>query len=128
LLASLCAGFVVAVMTRKPVALDVLHDRNALYRVLDDGAAENVYTLKIMNKDDRSHRFDVTVAGPEALRLDPADAVFDVAPGEVFNAAVRVRRDAWSTPGSQAISFTIRARDDARLSAVAEARFFAPSR
>ena len=35
------------------VALDVIRDRNALYRLLDDGRVENVYTLKILNKTER---------------------------------------------------------------------------
>ena len=134
LLALLCAGFVAALLLRKPVALDVLHDRNTLYRDLGTGEVENVYQLKIMNKDSATHRFRVALADAAAgYRLDPAAPVFEVASGEVFNAAVRVRRDAWDddddpdrTGASDRLRFNITAEDDPALSAGAEARFFAP--
>ena len=44
-----------AVASRQLVELDVLRDRNALYRTLDDGRIENVYTLRVINKDVRAH-------------------------------------------------------------------------
>ncbi len=61
LLALLTIGLGVALALRKPVALDALHDRNTLFRNLESGEIENVYTLKIMNKDERPHRFVVSV-------------------------------------------------------------------
>ena len=141
---------------RKPVALDALHDRNTLYRNLESGEIENVYTLKIMNKDDRSHRFVVTLealagkprdmgrdTGGEAAsdagryRLDPAQPVFDVGPGEVYNAAVRVRANAWDDEhdksdeededeATASVRFRIQAADDPNIAAAAIARFFSP--
>jgi cytochrome c oxidase accessory protein FixG len=138
LLALLFAGFVAALVMRKPVALDVLHDRNTLFRTLGSGEIENVYLLKIMNKDGAPHDFLVTIEAdddvqshedgrPATYRLDPAAPRFTVAPGEVFNAAVRVRRDAWTDADpSTELHFAITATDDPGLTARAEARFFAP--
>ena len=138
LLALLFAGFVAALVLRKPVALDVLHDRNTLFRTLGSGEIENVYLLKIMNKDGAPHDFLVTIetgddvqshedGRPSTYRLDPAAPRFTVAPGEVFNAAVRVRRDAWTDADpSTELHFVITATDDPGLTARAEARFFAP--
>ena len=127
LLALLFAGFVAALALRKPVALDVLHDRNTLYRRLDSGEVENVYLLKIMNKGGTPHDFRISLeAGPD-YRLDPVVPVYDVAPGEVFNAPVRVRREAWTDDDTRAeLHFTVTALDDPALQARAEARFFAP--
>jgi cytochrome c oxidase accessory protein FixG len=138
LLALLFAGFVAALVMRKPVALDVLHDRNTLFRTLESGEIENVYLLKIMNKDGAPHDFLVTIetgddvqshedGRPATYRLDPAAPRFTVAPGEVFNAAVRVRRDAWTDADpSTELHFAITATDDPGLTARAEARFIAP--
>jgi cytochrome c oxidase accessory protein FixG len=128
LLTLLMAGFVVALAMRTPVALDALHDRNTLYRMTEDGKAQNVYTLKIMNKQERPHRFRVTVAGSAGMALEPEEVAFDVGPGEVYNAPVRVERDAFETTGNETIRFTITAEADPRLTASAEARFFAPTR
>ena len=136
LLALLFAGFITALALRKPVALDALHDRNTLYRVLDSGEIENVYLLKIMNKGGTTHGFRVSLDSGAGRgdgdarpihRLDPVAPVFTVTPGEVFNAAVRVRRDAWvEADTSTTLHFVVTAVDDDRLSARAEARFFAP--
>jgi cytochrome c oxidase accessory protein FixG len=138
LLALMSAGFIAALALRKPVGLDVLHDRNTLFRTLDTGAIENVYLLKIMNKDAATHDFRVSLEAasededrsddhPVTYRLDPAVPVFTVASGEVFNAAVRVRRVAWlDTEATTEFRFAITAVDDPGLKARAEARFFAP--
>ena len=146
LLAALIAGFIVALAMRKPVGLDVLHDRNTLYRSLATGEIENVYLLKIMNKDTRPHQFRVTLdsdedEGDNAHRLDPQEPTFTVPSGEVFNAAVRVRRNAWNDDaeatdaddvkteagvGAAEIHFVITATDEPALTAHAESRFFAP--
>jgi cytochrome c oxidase accessory protein FixG len=128
LLALLTAGFVVALAMRTPVALDAIHDRNTLYRLTDEGKAQNVYTLKIMNKEERPHRFRVSVTGSPGVQLAPPAPVFEVAAGEVYNAAVRVERDAFETIGNETIRFTVTAEANPRLTASAEARFFAPAR
>ncbi|NDD75523.1 MAG: cytochrome c oxidase accessory protein CcoG [Gammaproteobacteria bacterium] len=131
LLASLCSGFALALARRAPVALDVLHDRNSLYRVLDSGEIENVYLLKIMNKDGTAHRFQVRLdprhTANTTLQLDPSTPPFDVPDGTVFNAAVRVRRPAHADDRSiTPLRFAIEAVDAPTLRADAEARFFAP--
>jgi cytochrome c oxidase accessory protein FixG len=128
ILALLAVGFVVALSMRTPLGLDVIRDRNSLFRLLDDGRIENVYTLKILNKSELSRHIVVSVSGPGELSLDPANAVYDVAPGEVYPAVVRVRRDAYVPVGSETIQFHIAARDDPHLSATHAARLLAPSR
>jgi polyferredoxin len=128
LLALLTIGFVVALAMRTPVALDAIHDRNTLYRMTDEGKAQNVYTLKIMNKEERPHRFRVSVTGSAGVQLAPLAPVFEVAAGEVYNAAVRVERDAFETTGNETIRFTVTAEANPKLTASAEARFFAPAR
>ncbi|MGD2056376.1 MAG: cytochrome c oxidase accessory protein CcoG, partial [Gammaproteobacteria bacterium] len=42
---------------RSPLGLDVIRDRNRLYRETDEGKIENVYVLKILNMDDKAHAF-----------------------------------------------------------------------
>ena len=128
LLALLVAGFFVALGLRTPLGLDVIRDRNALFRMLDDGRVENVYTLKILNKSEQGHDFVVAVSGAGALVLDPAQAIYRVAPGEVHPAIVRVRRPAWEPAGPETIHFTVTANDDPRVRAQHDARLLAPSR
>ena len=128
LLVLLVAGLVTALALRKPIGLDVLHDRNTLYRDLGTGEIENVYLLKIMNKADFSRSFRVQVSRSERYHLDPMAPVFTAGPGEVFNAAVRVRRALWKDDADiDRIRLTITATDDATISATADARFFGPA-
>ena len=51
LLALLVAGFGYALTHRNVVGVDVMRDRNALYRERPDEPIENVYNVKILNKD-----------------------------------------------------------------------------
>ena len=147
LLLALCIGFVVALAMRQPIGLDVLHDRNTLYRTLETGEIENVYLLKLINKDSVPRRLIVSVTSEHGdarqYRLDPAIPTFTVPAGEVFNAAVRVRKNAWDDSaetsehreeherdqaGISEVRFEVRAEDDPNLRVSAESRFFAPRR
>jgi cytochrome c oxidase accessory protein FixG len=128
LLVLLIAGFIVGLALRRPVAVDVIRDRNTLYRLLDDGRVENVFNVKILNKSEVGHRFRLTVVGEGRLTLDPAPARFDVASGEVFPVVVRVRRPAYEPLGPQDVRFDVQAEDAAGVYASAKARFQAPQR
>lgn len=128
LLGSLVAAWSIALALRDPLALDVIRDRNALYRMLEDGRAENVYDVKIINKTEQSHEFRVRVEGPGSLDLDPQPAVFRVGAGEVYPAGIRVRRPAYEPQGSETIRFTVEALDSPHLKASTSARFIAPAR
>ncbi len=127
LLTALVAGFIVALALRTPLGLDVIRDRNSLFRVLDDGQVENVYTLKILNKTERERQFDISVSGAGALALDPAYPRYEVGPGEVYPVVVRVRRPAFDPAGAESIRFKVAASDDPRVSVTHEARFLAPA-
>ena len=126
LLTVLVAGFAVVLALRTPLGLDVIRDRNSLFRVLDDGQVENVYTLKILNKTERARHFDISVSGAGALRLDPPNPSYDVGAGEVYPVVVRVRRPAFDPVGSESIRFRVTAGDNPQLSATHEARFLTP--
>jgi polyferredoxin len=128
ILSTIVLMFIVGLIRRTPLDVDVIRDRNALYRMLDDGRVENVYNVKILNKTERSHRYAVTVRGAGKLALDPDPAVFSVASGEVYPVAIRVRRDAYQPLGSETIKFHVQAVDDSTLAHETDARFLAPSR
>lgn len=58
----LLGGFAFAVGNRSTLTFDILRDRNALYRVVND-QIENVYTLKIVNKTDQDSPVTLTAHG-----------------------------------------------------------------
>jgi cytochrome c oxidase accessory protein FixG len=94
LLLVLFAGLVFGIATRNPVGIDVMRDRNVLYRELPDGRVENVYTLKLLNKADTARDYSVEISG-----LPGAELVIDrtmpvtVPAGGVVEIPARVRLD-----------------------------------
>jgi cytochrome c oxidase accessory protein FixG len=127
LLAAGFGAFAWSVTHRLPLLVDVVRDRNALYRVAGDGAIENAYTLKIMNKGDVARRFLVTLedAGPLGFAgRTPVEA--EVASGEVLSLPVTLRAPAGSVAGRAEVEFVVTAADAPDISYEAESRFFGP--
>jgi cytochrome c oxidase accessory protein FixG len=126
LLAALIVGFFVSISLRTPVGLDVMRDRNALYRTLADGTIENVYLVRILNKDTAPHRYVLSAAGLPGISIETDHPEQSVAPGEVFSLAARVRVPARAAAGSHEIRFEVAAVDAPKLHASRDARFLGP--
>ena len=131
LLATLIVGFVIALALRSSVSLDVLRDRNTLYRLADNGLVDNVYTVRILNKSEHERVFRLEARGSSPLTLLPASREYRVASGDVYSLPIRVRRAAYdprtmAVLGPETIVFTLRAVNDPDLFTETEARFLAP--
>ena len=125
LLALLATGFVVSLFLREPIGLDVIRDRNALYRVLPDGDVENVYSLRILNKDDQAHRYVIDADTGGLLQVDAEPVV--VSAGEVRAVPARVRvRAANIADAPRRFRISVRVADTPGLRAERETRFFVP--
>ncbi len=107
--------------------LDVIRDRNQLYRETNEGLIENVYTLKILNMDESPHLFLLSVEGITGLELlTDVDSIY-VKAGTVSELIVRLRADeANLDKQSASVSFTLQAQDANHLIAEEEARFLGP--
>jgi cytochrome c oxidase accessory protein FixG len=128
LLGTLIVAWIVALALRSPVSLDVIRDRNSLYRLTDDGNVDNVYTLRILNKTERERRFVIEAAGASPLTLMSATHDYVVPSGAVYSVPLRVRRAAYEPLGAETIRLTVRATDDPAIHATTNARFLAPTR
>ena len=128
LLFALIAGFGAAVAARQLVEVDVSRDRNSLYRQLDDGSIENVYTLRLINKDTQPHTLKLGISGLQDATLDSEHDEYRVGAGEIVSIPVRVRAPRHAAGGFVELKFLARpvAGDGAESSAVA--RFVAPVR
>jgi cytochrome c oxidase accessory protein FixG len=126
LLGALSVGLVAALVMRTPLGMDVIRDRNALYRERADHI-ENVYTLKVLNKDSRAHTYVLEVSGLPTIRADTEPDPIRVAAGEVYPVAARVMVDSGvSAADGRDISFSLTAVDDPRLTVTETSRFFTP--
>jgi len=131
LLVALSAGLVYAIAQRTPLELDVIRDRNSLYRETNTGLVENVYTLKIINMDVEPHRYTLQVSGEKSglkdLELIMQDKSIDVPAGEVLTLPVSVRIDPVQLRSvANKIEFILYADDDPDLHYREVARFLGP--
>jgi polyferredoxin len=91
LLLVLAVAWTWGVTHRDPFLVEVLRDRNALYRVAGDGTVENGYTLKVVNKSDRAAQFVIELAdGPPGARIADVAARVGAPAGEVLAVPLRV--------------------------------------
>ncbi len=125
LLSLIACGGLYALLNRSDVGLDVLRDRNVLYRETP-GGIENVYNLKVLNKDEHAHRFAISVEGLPGVTIDAASAFVDVGPGEVHPVPLRVTAPASAVHGIHSIRFRLAALDDPRRHTTETSRFIAP--
>ncbi|MFM2068999.1 MAG: hypothetical protein RLZZ584_3908 [Pseudomonadota bacterium] len=110
-----------SIALRPPFKVDVVRDRAALARQVDDGQIENVYRLQIMNATEQVQRYRVTAEGLPGLKLRDAVDV-EVLPTEArwISLALRLppQAAAQARAGAHEIHFSIerpaRGDDDAR--------------
>jgi cytochrome c oxidase accessory protein FixG len=127
LLIALCGGFVAALVMRTPLDLDVIRDRNALYRESRPGYIENVYTLRIINKDSARHTYGVLADGLPTLVVETDPPVIEVGAGEIRTIAARALvEDGAVAGGGHTITFRLTASDAPSLTTTEKARLFTP--
>lgn len=61
-------------LSRQPIDLAVIHDRNPLYVKLSDGSIRNTYTVRIANKTHADMLISLTLAGVDTRRLSVTGA------------------------------------------------------
>jgi len=127
LLLGIITSFVFAISQRVPLELNVMRDRNALYRETSEGLVENIYTLKVINKDHKEHHYRLAVSGLEGLELVSDADDFSVPSGDVRNIPIRVRVDPfYLQKPSNEVTFWISTRDEPNIEQTQTARFLGP--
>lgn len=61
--------FAASVAMRSPFKFDVVKDRGALARVVEEGAVENVYRIQIMNRTEGTQTYQVAASGIDGLEV-----------------------------------------------------------
>lgn len=127
ILLGLLIGFIVSISLRAPLAVDILRDRNALYRVLDENNIENVYTLKIKNKSDIDQDYQISVSGLAKLQISQGQNT-RVAAGEIKSLTVKISAPLRSLQRrSSRISLTVEeVNSEAAHKIVEDSRYFGP--
>lgn len=124
LLITLAVG--VSLFLRTPLRVDVIRDRGALARMVEQGRIENVFRLQVMNATESPQRYVIEVSGLPGIVI-ASDAQIEVLPTEVRSAVLRVQvpPDA-AAPGSHAIHFVIQSTGDDVAQVTEKAAFLVP--
>lgn len=93
LLGAAGAAFAVSVALRSPFQFDIIKDRGALARIVDDGAVENVYRIRIMNRTEAPQTYRVAATGIEGLSLQARELTVPAAGIDSIVASVRLPAD-----------------------------------
>jgi len=126
ILVVIVSAFFGSLLTRTPLKMDVIRDRGAMGREVEDGMIENVYRLQIMNTDERAHRYKITVSGIDTVTLASPDMV-ELNGTESRAVPVRVRvAHGKGDKGSNKIAFELQALDEERLQVKEKAVFIVP--
>tara|TARA_R100001443_G_scaffold81337_1_gene88217 strand:+ start:19764 stop:21191 length:1428 start_codon:yes stop_codon:yes gene_type:complete len=90
-----CAAFGTNLYLRKPLELDIIRDRGALYRETPEGLIENTYTLSIINKSQQAKTYQLTVSGVNDFSwIGPTEVT--IAGGDNLNVPVSLALDPYS--------------------------------
>lgn len=120
------AAFAWAIADRVPLEVDVIRDRGQLYNNTPSGQIENVYTLKIANKEQVDHRYAISVSGLEGLNM-VTDGNVAIAAGELLTYPVRLQIDPDALKSNNStIVFKVEALDNSAISIETESRFLGP--
>jgi len=127
LLVLISLTLVYSIATRIPLELDIIRDRNALYRETVDGLVENIYTLKLINMDTKDHQYKLRIDGLEDMIFIQPKAEIKIKSGEVINLAVRIQIDPVNLKKtSSSVNFYLDSTDQPDLAVVEQARFIGP--
>jgi cytochrome c oxidase accessory protein FixG len=127
LLVVLLGGLVASMLARTPIILDVIRDRNTLYRELPQDIIENSYTLKVINQSNEARKFEIDVSGVNGISLDGVGEQVTVDGGGVLSLPVRARAKRDDAYGIMKIVFTVRALDEVSDVVHEDSRFLGPT-
>lgn len=108
---------------RIPMRADVIRDRLTLSRVTENGQVENLYQLRIINMENRPHRYKIKASGIDGLAITQGQSV-GVEPLSTVNHNVVLRADPSQLKRpSQPVIFTIQADEDPGIVREAKSSF-----
>jgi len=127
LLTALTASLLYGLLTRVPLEVDIIRDRNALYNETDAGLVENVYHVKVINMSDTAQDFSLAISGIPGMKVIGPTRDIQVAAGAVKDVPLRVRVDPVELKrASSEIMFHIESQTNPDISLDQTARFLGP--
>ena len=125
ILGALIAAFTWGISHRASLIVDILHDRNALYREMSDGGIENGYTIKLVNKTDQALQLRIALEDGETALQIVGKTQVSVEPGQVGNVPLTLHADRGAIHGRRRVGLVVNNHDDS-IHVQQKSEFFAP--
>ena len=124
-LTAMVIAFVIAVSGRIPLELEVLRDRNQLFRVINTGEIENSYLIRIANKDQKTHTYKLSLLNADGIKLDSA-TVFTLTASEVQQYPMQLLGDPKQLPNTPAVDIEVylESESDSSINSTRASRFY----
>lgn len=100
-------GLVFALFIRSDVEVTVAPERNPIFVTLSDGSVRNTYAVRVLNKDQQTNTFRLTIKGDPTLRLQLEGSPYqtvDVGPDAMLQQRVYIVAPPGSAPASAAVT------------------------
>jgi len=124
-LAAIGVAVGVSLYLRVPMKVDVIRDRGALARMVEQGRIENVYRLQIMNATENTQLVRLSVSGLEGIEL-ASDPLIEVLPTEVRTVAARIQLPPGAPSGSHRIALQVQSETDPAIRIDEKTTFLVP--
>lgn len=126
LLITLTSGILYNMLTSPPLSLDIIRDRNTLFRETSEALIENVYKVQIINKDTEAHHYQLRASGIDGLQVKMDIQDIHIDSGQNSEIVVRLQAAPENLKNhSNNITFILNTKKN-NVSIEEEARFIGP--
>lgn len=110
------SAFLITLANRVPLRVEVIRDRLTLSRTNEDGKLENLYTVQILNMQNRSHRYLITATGADDIVVIANSRNLTAGAQQTINVPVRLQIDPINLKGSSTpIMIRVQSQEDPEL-------------
>ncbi len=99
ILLAIISAFLVTLANRVPLRVEVIRDRLTLSRTNDAGQLENLYTLQILNMENRAHRYKISASGADDIQIAVNEKLLQVGAQDTAQVPIRLQIDPSSLKG-----------------------------
>ena len=125
-LSILMVAMVSTIALRKPAIMDIIRDRNTLYRDVGRQGIENGYTVRVINKHNEDHTYVLSVSGIDGINID-SETAFSLAGESVLTLPISVTAPHENAGGGHVIEFRLDSTDGSGITLIEESRFRGPT-
>jgi cytochrome c oxidase accessory protein FixG len=121
---AIIGAFLVTLAQRVPLRVEIIRDRLTLSRTNEEGRLENLYTVQILNMENRPHRYKISASGADDIKVVADDKLLQVGAQDTAQVPVRLEIDPINLKGpSTTIMIRVQSEDNAELVREAKSSF-----